>query len=181
MNQIENLMPKLLKAKAIICDLRGYPNRNDKFISYLLKEDDKTGDWLRIPQIIFPDFHQVTFNNRGWFLKKQKPHLTAKIVFIVDGRVMSYAESFMGYIEGYKLATIIGENTAGTNGNMNYFNLPGGYLVGYTGMKVVKHDGSTHHGVGIQPHIRVRRTIKGVREGRDEFLERAIQYIKTGK
>lgn len=31
------------------------------------------------------------------------------------------------------------------------------------------------HGVGIQPTIPVRRTIKGIAEGRDELLERAIE------
>ena len=45
-------------------------------------------------------------------------------------------------------------------------------------MKVIKHDGSTHHGVGIKPHIVVERTIKGIQEGRDEFLEKAIEIAK---
>ena len=42
-------------------------------------------------------------------------------------------------------------------------------------MKVVKHDGSQHHGVGIQPTIFLSKTIKGVREGKDEFLDKAIE------
>jgi C-terminal processing protease CtpA/Prc len=45
-------------------------------------------------------------------------------------------------------------------------------------MKVLKHDGSRHHGVGIQPTIPVSRTIKGAREGRDELLERAIEAVQ---
>jgi hypothetical protein len=45
-------------------------------------------------------------------------------------------------------------------------------------MRVVKHDGSQHHLVGIQPTIRVTRTIAGVRAGRDEFLERALAVIR---
>jgi len=44
-------------------------------------------------------------------------------------------------------------------------------------MKVLKHDGSRHHGVGIPPTIPVSRTIKGVTEGRDELLERAIEAV----
>jgi C-terminal processing protease CtpA/Prc len=42
-------------------------------------------------------------------------------------------------------------------------------------MKVLKHDGSRHHGVGILPDVYVNRTIKGVRENRDEFLEKALE------
>jgi C-terminal processing protease CtpA/Prc len=45
-------------------------------------------------------------------------------------------------------------------------------------MRVVKHNGSKHHTVGIQPHILVEKTITGVREGRDEFLEKALEVGK---
>lgn len=100
-----------------------------------------------------------------------------KLVFLTDGRAISYAESYMGIIEAYKLAEIVGEPTAGTNGNINPFVLPGSYRVVWTGMKVLKHDGSRHHGVGIQPTTPVSRTIRGVTEKRDEQLERALAIV----
>jgi len=71
----------------------------------------------------------------------------------------------------------VGGPTAGTNGNVNPFTLPGGYRVVWTGMKVLKHDGKQHHGVGIQPTVPVTRTIKGVAAGRDEMLERGIEVV----
>ena len=45
-------------------------------------------------------------------------------------------------------------------------------------MKVLKHDGSRHHGVGIQPTVPVAKTIQGIREGRDEQLDRALSLLK---
>jgi C-terminal processing protease CtpA/Prc len=175
MSEINNKLIQLQKAKAIICDMRGYPNANHRFISHLLKESDTTKDWMRVPRIIYPDYEKVTYQNHGWMMPTLKPHLTAKVIFIIDGRAISYAESFMGFIEHYNLATIVGQPTAGTNGNVNSFGIPGGYSITFTGMQVVKHDGSQFHGVGILPHIRIKRTIEGVREGRDEFLEKAIE------
>jgi C-terminal processing protease CtpA/Prc len=83
----------------------------------------------------------------------------------------------MGIIEHYKLGAIVGGPTAGTNGNVNPFTLPGGYTVTWTGMKVLKHDGSRHHGVGIKPTVSVSRTIAGVAAGKDEFLEKAIEVV----
>ena len=71
----------------------------------------------------------------------------------------------------------MGSATAGTNGNINPFTLPGGYTVSWTGMKVLKQDGSRHHGVGIQPTVPVALTIQGVAQGRDEVLERAIEVV----
>lgn len=44
-------------------------------------------------------------------------------------------------------------------------------------MKVLKHDGSKHHGVGILPTVPISRTIRGVAEERDEQLERAIAAV----
>ena len=45
-------------------------------------------------------------------------------------------------------------------------------------MKVLKHDGSRHHGVGIQPTVPVTKTIQSIRKGRDEQLERALALLK---
>jgi C-terminal processing protease CtpA/Prc len=82
-------------------------------------------------------------------------------------------------VEHYKLGILVGEQTAGTNGNVNHIYLPGGYLVRFTGMKVLKQDKSRHHGVGIAPTVPIHRTILGVRNGRDEILERAIQELQN--
>jgi C-terminal processing protease CtpA/Prc len=84
----------------------------------------------------------------------------------------------MGIVEAYKLGEIIGESTAGTNGNVNPFQLPGGYNVTWTGMKVIKHDGTRHHGIGIKPTIPMRPTQAGIAAGRDELLERALAELK---
>jgi len=46
-------------------------------------------------------------------------------------------------------------------------------------MKVLKHDGSQHHLVGIHPTVPVERTLRGVREGRDEVLEKAIEIVRS--
>lgn len=180
MDSIKKLLPVLKKSKAIICDLRGYPNGNHEFLSYLLKEDDKDTAWMQIPQIIYPNYKNLCgFQNAGWELKVKKPYLGDKqIIFITDGQAISYAESYLGFVEGYKLGTIIGQPTAGTNGNINPFSLIGGYTISWTGMKVVKHDGSQHHGIGIIPDIILEKTIKGVAEGRDEFLDKALEMAK---
>jgi C-terminal processing protease CtpA/Prc len=107
-----------------------------------------------------------------------EPHLSAKIFFLIDGGAISYAESYMGFVENYKLATIVGLPTAGTNGDVNSIYLPGKYTIRFTGLKVYKHDGSRHHGVGILPNVYVTKTIKGITEGRDEFLEKALELAK---
>ena len=106
------------------------------------------------------------------------PRFKGKIAFITDGRAISFAESVMAIVEHYKMGAIVGDPTAGTNGNINPFTLPGEYTIIFTGMKVIKHDGSVHHGVGVLPTVPTKRTIAGVAAGRDELLEKALEVVR---
>lgn len=179
MPEITARIEELANAKGVIFDLRGYPKGNHEVISHLLTESDTSSAWMRVPHIIYPDRENISgYSNHGWFLPAKKPHIKGKVVFITDGRAISYAESYMSFIEHYQLADIVGQPTAGTNGNVNAFDLPGGFRVSWTGMKVVKHDGSQHHLVGILPTVPAERTVQGVLEGRDEFLEKALEILE---
>ena len=64
---------------------------------------------------------------------------------------------------------------------MNPFTLPGGCTVSWTGRKVLRPDQSQHHGIGILPTVPASRTRRGVAEGRDEILARALQIVKSGQ
>ncbi len=65
------------------------------------------------------------------------------------------------------------------NGNVNPFELPGGYEVTWTRMQVLKHDGTRHHGVGIEPTTSVEPTAQGIADGRDEVLEKAVETLQA--
>ena len=177
MAAIKARLPEFESAKAIICDLRGYPRNNNEFINYLLTSKDNN-KWMFVPQLTRPDYEGVKYEGLGWSMKPAKPHLSAKIIFLTAGGAVSYAESYMGFIKQYKLATIVGQPTAGANGNVTSIALPGGYSIRFTGMNVKQQDGSQLQGIGIQPDVLVKETIKGVAEGRDEFMEKALELIK---
>ena len=170
---------QLSGARGIIIDMRGYPTGAAmKLLPHLSEQRIQSAHWL-IPLVTRPDHVDTTYVRSGrWDLAPQAPYLRAPKVILTDGRAISYAESIMGIVEAYKLGDIVGEPTAGTNGNINPFALPGGYTVFWTGMRVIKHDGSQHHGIGIKPTVPVSRTISGVRAGKDEQLERALQLLR---
>ncbi len=42
----------------------------------------------------------------------------------------------------------------------------------------MKHDGSQLQGIGFLPDVYVKRTLEGIRAGRDEFLEKADEIVK---
>lgn len=176
--EFQAVLPKLEQAQGVIFDLRGYPRVSPLMISHLIDKPVESARWL-VPIITVPDQKKPLGYDEGgrWTLSPIAPRIKGKVAFITDGRAISYAESVLGIIEAYKLAAIVGEPTAGTNGNVNPLFLPGNYTLSWTGMKVLKHDGSKHHGVGIQPTVPVSRTLAGVAAERDEQLERAIAVV----
>jgi C-terminal processing protease CtpA/Prc len=171
-------LPDLEQARGVVFDLRGYPSHLSVIvIAHLINEPVTCAQW-HVPVVRWPDRERMEFRFSNWQVDPQKPRLKARAAFITDGRAISYAETYLGIIEHYELAEIVGGPTAGTNGNVNPITLPGGYSISWTGMKVLKHDGSRHHGAGIQPTVPVERTIGGVAAGRDELLEAAVEIVK---
>lgn len=176
---IDSVVLELAAADGVIFDLRGYPAGNHAILRHLLPVPDTSTAWMRTPRILYPDQERVVgYRSAGWSLQPAEPHIDGNVAFITDGRAISYAESVLGFVEHYGLGEIVGQPTAGANGNVNSFVLPGGFTVAWTGMRVVKHDASQHHLVGVRPTVPASRTIRGVREGRDELLEVALQAVR---
>lgn len=177
---------KLADAKGVIIDWR-WDGKYDPdvksveaidFVAYAAGSMVRSANW-NIPTVIYPDRENIKFSESFWPLPAKKPHFKGTVVFITEPSVVSYGETCMGIVENFKLAETVGVVTAGTNGNVNFINLPGGYKIMWTGMRVLKHDHSQHHIIGIKPTYPVERTIKAVKEGRDEYLENAIEVIKS--
>lgn len=168
---------KLAEARGVIFDLRGYPARLSTVVLQHLTGKTITSARWNVPVVMRPDRRGMEFVFSNWDVEPKEPRLKGKVAFLTDGRAISYAETYLGIVEHYRLAEIVGGPTAGTNGNVNPFELPGRYHVSWTGMKVLKHDGSRHHGIGILPTVPAAPTLKGVREGRDEVLEKGIEVV----
>ena len=81
------------------------------------------------PVITMPDFRDVGYLDGAWNVAPAAPRLSARVVFLSGGGAISYAESTLGIVEAYRLGDIVGEASAGTNGNVNPFMLPGGYTI----------------------------------------------------
>jgi C-terminal processing protease CtpA/Prc len=56
--------------------------------------------------------------------------------------------------------------------------LPGGVQVNFAADEMRHADGRPLQDVGILPQVWVAPTISGIREGRDEVLEKAIEFLK---
>jgi C-terminal processing protease CtpA/Prc len=179
MAQITPALPQLSAASGVVFDVRGYPTDAGFGILQYLLTTAESDRWMHVNRIVGPYGQSAGWQDAGWDHKPASPHLGGRIVFLTDGRAISYAESVMGYIADRKLGTIVGEATAGANGNVAAFVVPTGFRLTFTGMRVTRHDGSTpHHLVGVKPDVALAPTLAGIRAGRDELLERGIRIAQ---
>jgi C-terminal processing protease CtpA/Prc len=74
-------------------------------------------------------------------------------------------------------AVVIGSTTAGADGNISPFSLPGGQRSVISGIGIFYPDKTPAQRIGIVPDVEVRPTIAGIRSGRDEVLEVALRHI----
>ncbi|MEM6380759.1 MAG: S41 family peptidase, partial [Bacteroidota bacterium] len=175
---LQEQMQLLAGAKGLVFDLRGYPSWKTINIVSHLTEDTLQQLQLYTPEVLFPDQE-----NRSWQpsevvkMYPNKPLLDAKKIFLTDANAISYSETFLNLIKHYQLATIVGQQTAGSTGNVNMLYLYGGISIPWTGMKVLDQNGAAFQGHGILPDYPVAKTIKGISNGQDEYLNAALKIL----
>lgn len=174
-------IPKLEKAKGVLFDLRGMQQIPIETLLGCLTERKIDAVPVYLPVIYHPDRKHISFmrGNSGQIVPTL-PRLKGKAVFLSDVRAISSSETMLSMVREYKLAEIVGRPTAGSNGNIRVINLPGGFSVQFTGIKVLNYDGTTFHGKGVEPTVEVTRSMQGIRAGRDEVLERALAIVEKG-
>jgi C-terminal processing protease CtpA/Prc len=176
----QEALPELTTATGIIFDMRGYPGKLSAqiMLGHLIVEPVATQQLL-LPIRIWPDQQQVEFIDHSWTITPETPYLTARKVFLINEEAISYAETLLSIVEYYHLSDwLVGEPTAGTNGDINVTNLPSNYSFTWTGLKVLRHDGTMFHGIGVQPTVPVSQSWQGVVDGRDDQLETALELLR---
>jgi C-terminal processing protease CtpA/Prc len=99
-------------------------------------------------------------------------------VALVDGRTLDYAESLAAYFPAQRTGPLLGEATAGANGNAARAKLPSGMVFYFTSMRITRHDGTSYHREGLKPDEPATPTLAGIAAGRDELLDRALLLIE---
>jgi hypothetical protein len=186
MGEIDQIIDRLATAPGVIFDLRHYPKHNHDVLSHILTRHETLEGWELVPLIIRPDSGSAPAaweDTSTWNmprLTERQPHIGGRVAFLTGPDAISYAESVMALVEYYHLGEIVGAPTAGTNGDIAEATLPTGCATLFTGRRVTKPDGRPAHLIGIQPTIPASRTIAGVIAGRDEVLDRALTYVRSG-
>lgn len=184
--QVDAMFETLAKAKAIIFDMRGYPYGTAWSIApRLTARRQPPAARFERPRVTAPltTDDQVTWlPGRDMFMQNlpeaEGSLYTGLTVMLIDERSISQAEHTGLFLRAANGTVFIGSATNGANGDVTSFVLPGGIEVSFTGQAVKHPDGRQLQRIGLQPDIEVHPTIRGMREGRDEVLEAAIEYVE---
>lgn len=178
--QVDGMLEELRDTGALVLDLRGYPNGTAWPLAARLNvRGAKVGAIFRRREVSGLDAEE---SEGGYFFAQPLPEprswtYRGKVVMLLDERAISQSEHTALFLEQAAGVTFIGSPTAGANGDVTNFSLPGGAWVSFTGHDVRHADGRQLQRVGIVPDVLVAPTLSGLREGRDEVLERALGWL----
>lgn len=177
-NYLPDIMSAVKNTKGLIIDLRCYPS---EFIVFSL------GEYLLPDSTAFVKFSMGSITEPGTFTmtgnnlkvgEKNNDYYKGKVIILINENTQSSAEYHTMAFRTAPKATVIGSTTAGADGNVSQFSLPGGITTMISGIGIYYPDYRETQRVGIVPDIEVKPTIKGIKEGRDEVLEKAIEVAK---
>jgi C-terminal processing protease CtpA/Prc len=180
--QVDAMFDALKGTTAIVFDMRGYPRGTAWSIAPRINtKGAKTGAVFR--RAMVSGLASFEESSSGFYFEQplptsEKPQYTGRTVMLIDDRAISQAEHTGLFFEAASGTTFVGTSTAGANGDVTGFFVPGGFRVSFTGHDVRHADGRQLQRLGLQPHVLVAPTIAGIRSGRDEVLERALAYLK---
>src|SRR5690554_4507506 len=172
---VSKIKKQFKNTRGIVIDIRNYPN---SFVPFTL------GSYFVSQKTPFVKFSSVDITNPGAFewregamIKSKLRTYKGKLIVLVNEITQSQAEYTAMAFRAGDNTTIVGSTTAGADGNIFAIFLPGGIQTAISGLGVYYPDGSPTQRVGIVPDVEVHPTIQGIREGKDELLEKAIELI----
>ncbi|ERI94674.1 peptidase, S41 family [Clostridiales bacterium oral taxon 876 str. F0540] len=175
--EIDKIMSEFKDTKGLIVDLRNYPSDPIMYTlgRYLMPQKSvfakMTAANPAVPgEFVYLDGLEVGENNPDFY--------KGKVIIIINEYTQSQAEFTTMALRKAPNALVIGSNSAGADGDVVTFSLPGGITTDFSGLGVYYPDKSETQRVGIKPDIYVKPTINGIKDGRDELLEKAIELIK---
>lgn len=175
LKDLKNIKNDFKNCKGIIVDIRNY-NKDEsisELTSFFMSKPKETIRWFETDYKSLGEYRYV----KPYILKSAKEYFKGKVIVLVNNNTVSKTEENTMTIQVADDAVVIGSNTQGSLANISRFPLPGNLKIRYTAVANYYPNKTHIQRVGITPDIEVKPTIKGIKEGRDELLEKAIQLI----
>lgn len=179
-------LAELMDTKALVFDLRGGQGAGAAWLlaPYFAQSDAP----FRVAKLRRPSYQgppKAAALESTWLSMDdaQRPaaaqkRYTGRAIVLIDERTAGLTEHAALLLKAAANATLVGAPSNGTNGDTTALQLPGGIAVRFSAHEVRHPDGTKLQRVGIQPDITALPTIRGLRNGRDEVLEKALDIAR---
>ncbi|MFD3004000.1 S41 family peptidase [Pontibacter toksunensis] len=168
--EIAPAMETLMACPVIIFDLRGYPEFLLYDLAAYLLPTARHFAKLVFADLDYPGSFRVGLLPPAGPARPKQEYYKGKVVVLIDQKTLSRAEFTAMALQAVPGATLIGSPTAGADGTNTHIALPGGIITSFSCQGILYPDGKPTQGKGIQPHISVKPTIAGIKNGKDEVL-----------
>lgn len=176
--EVDDMFIRLKDTRGIIFDMRGFPHTTAWEIAPRINTKGATFGAM----FLGPQVELGNSDERYLYMQPlpttDKSKYQGKTVMLIDGRTISQGEHTGLFFEAANGTKFIGVASAGADGDVTSFVLPGGVVVQFAGHEVRHADGRPLQRVGLIPDIEAHPSIAGIRAGKDEILDRAIDYLK---
>lgn len=179
-DDVSAMMEKFKNAKAIIFDIRNYPQGTNFAIAEYLNPEPRNFVKSMDADLSLPG--RYIWRKEDTPCGKINPdYYKGNVILLVNEKSISHSEFTAMTLKVAPKATVIGSQTAGSDGRSYRFQIIKGLWTSFTTYGVFYPDKTEVQRIGIVPDIEVKPTILGIQQGRDEVLERAILFAKNGK
>jgi C-terminal processing protease CtpA/Prc len=185
-SEVESMYEKFRNAPAIIFDLRGVP-ADDSITAIaprLTAERDVPAAIFTGPIIATPDLQQgaIAGSSSSYFFVQTIGNsplwkYEGKTAMLVDERTIGGGEHAALFLEAANKTEVIGTPTAGADTLVSNFSVPGGIMIALSGEDIRHSNGGKLQRTGLQPNVNAAPTLSGIRTGKDEVLEKALEHL----
>lgn len=179
---LAEVVQTLPRTRALIIDLRTYPQNMDIALTALIGQSLRTEPvvaWqmvhptLALPGLFFRQ-EQWLFEDFGEVAARCTEPYKGRVILLVDESTQSNPEFQAMAFQSCPQTLTIGSPTSGADGDIVWIPLPGGLMTSFSGIGVLYPDGTPTQTVGVRLDVEVLPTAEGLQAGRDEVLERAL-------
>ncbi|MBT1062143.1 hypothetical protein KJY73_01105 [Bowmanella sp. Y26] len=178
-SEVDEMMASFKDANALIFDIRAYPKGTAWTLAKHLLPGPTTFAQVEIPETFYPG--QFTLKPPSKIGKTNTDYFKGRIVLLADEYSQSQSEYCLMMLRRAPQAIVVGSQTAGADGNISMFTLPGGYGSNLSGIGILTPKGNQTNRIGIIPDIEVKPSLEAIRASRDNVLEAAIEIAKSDK
>lgn len=175
-NDLSDLSKVFIQNKSLILDLRNSPLCNAIDIQRAIFKDPNQYAKYYLPNIRFPglfvSLDQYSGNNELNY------RFTGQMIILVNEYTQSMTEDLvLAFKSQYPQSLIIGQTTAGANGNINVFKLFKDVEYGFTGLGV--YDNANHsiflHGIFVDSSV--TQSLSSFLKDKDDLVETALNLL----